>query len=96
MIYQLPPIEDRIIEPGCLVLTPGASETHPEVLEHLLGLHLQGDWGDVSEGDTWANDQEVSAPSGRVLSSYRAHRLWIITEWSSTDRVTTILRPEEY
>jgi hypothetical protein len=82
---------------GHVVATPNALArvTQDDVL---LGLqrHQAGDWGDVDEHDSHANDQTL-VEGTRILSVYHASNgvnFWIITE---ADRsVTTVLLPEDY
>ena len=82
---------------GQTVATPGAlvlAENNVNLWEY-LERHLNGDWGDLDEGDKAEND--FSVKNGfRILSAYNTQsgRLWVITE---ADRsVTTFLLPEEY
>lgn len=85
---------------GHTVATPGALEALSQegiLPELLLVRHVTGDWGDVSEEDKKANNQDL-VDGGRLLSAYAlpntGKRIWIITE---ADRsVTTFLLPEEY
>lgn len=77
--------------PGALVVMQGLGIT-PDTL---LSRHQRGDWGELSEEDSAANDEAVVI-DGRVFSSYRFGTVifWVITE---ADRsLTTILLPEEY
>lgn len=83
---------------GTIAATPGALREAAELeadLLRLLGRHVTGDFGDLSEDDRREN--ELSIEKGfRVLSAYEENgsRFWVITE---ADRsVTTILLPEEY
>jgi hypothetical protein len=85
---------------GQIVSTPGALEALKAEGSNallLLGRHVSGDWGDLSEDDRREN--ELSVKKGfRILSAYRLPRtglkLWIITE---ADRsATTFLLPDEY
>lgn len=88
---------------GKVVATPGALEAldksgqSPSVF---LDRHVQGDWGEVSEGDKDAN--EVALVDGsRLLSAYTTRqgvRTWIITEAADEAGqrlATTILLPDE-
>ena len=82
---------------GRLVATPGAltSIPNPEILI-AIARHQAGDWGEVPEEDSTANDQAL-VEGGRLLSAYQSPigvRFWIITE--ADRRITTILLPEEY
>jgi hypothetical protein len=84
---------------GRVFATPGALESLEQYNEsacRLLVRHQHGDWGDVSESDREANDNDVNA-GGRLLSSYKLSpqcKLWVITE--SDRSATTILLPWEY
>ena len=82
---------------GRIVATPNAlhSITHEDIL---CGIqrHQRGDWGDLSQEDSEANDQAL-VNGTRILSSYTATngtKFWIITE--SDRSVTTVLLPEDY
>jgi hypothetical protein len=84
---------------GRIVATPGAVEALTEAGQtpwELLTRHVQGDWGDVSEGDRQANEEALKDGS-RILSAYQTktgRRLWVITE---ADRSSTcLLLPDEY
>lgn len=63
-----------------------------------LNRHLNGDWGNISEGDK-ATNEDALANGLRLMSVYNRmghpeDTIWIITE---ADRsVTTILFPDEY
>ena len=65
-------------------------------LLQLVGRHLQGDWGDVTDGDARANERAVKN-GDRIISWYSVsggERIMIITE---ADRsVTTVLLAQEY
>jgi hypothetical protein len=84
---------------GQVVATPAALEALPRNQQELLGFisrHVQGDWGDLDEGDKQEN--ELSVKHGlRIVSAYHLRdktKIWIITE---ADRsVTTVLLPEDY
>jgi len=59
--------------------------------------HLNGDWGDLDEGDRRINDAALQSGEDRLFSSYQVTpdlKLWIITEWDRS--VTTLLLPSEY
>ena len=83
---------------GTIYVTVGvreliSDETHS--VTHLIGRHLNQDWGDVCEEDKQSNNQAL-IHGGRLLSSYTLddETIWIITE---ADRsTTTILLPSEY
>ncbi len=82
---------------GQVMITPGALQVLParEVWESMQ-RHVQGDWGDICEGD-WKLNDDALKHEGRLLSRYlskRGTRFWIITEWDRS--LTTVLLPEEY
>ena len=61
-----------------------------------LKNHSQGDWGELSQDDTKANDCAL-VQGERLLSAYYGAdgtKIWIITEWDRS--ATTILFPDEY
>jgi len=63
----------------------------------LLHRHVNGDDGDLSDGDKALNAEAIASGQDRVFSAYNlpsGHRLWVITEWDRS--VTTILLPDEY
>ena len=82
---------------GALITTPGASEKlkHTDILGGLF-RHIEGDFGDISEGDKQLNEEAIKN-GGCIHSEYHTAdgtKFWIITE---ADRsCTTILLPEEY
>jgi hypothetical protein len=84
---------------GRLLSTPGAIEAMTKAGQdplELLRRHRTGDWGEVDEGDSAANDQAV-IHGERILSAYtlkNGARLWIITE--ADGPATTLLLPDEY
>lgn len=83
---------------GNVVATPAAlayCEQHKMNPLRLLGRHIGGDWGDLSQDDIKANENAITY-GGRVFSSYRIGdgRVWVITE---ADRSSTCLMlPEDY
>lgn len=81
---------------GQVVATPGAlAEFEGDEIEIAITKHQHGDWGDIGQADSEANNDALVG-EGRLLSSYtfRGKKLWIITE---ADRsVTTLLLPSEY
>ena len=88
------PLGQIVATPGALAALGKAGQTPLEFLER----HIQGDWGELDEGDRKEN--QLSLMRGfRLLSSYRTSsedrtKVWVITE---ADRsVTTLLLPEEY
>ena len=84
---------------GSVLATPGALETLERAGENalrLLGRHATGDWGDLDDEDSRANDEALRG-EGRLLSVYRlgsGEKVWIITEWDRS--ATTLLLPSEY
>jgi hypothetical protein len=93
------PLNNPLFHLGQVVATPGAVEALTEAGQtpwEFLARHVQGDWGDVSEGDRQANDEALKDGS-RLLSAYQTKtgtRLWVITE---ADRSSTcLLLPDEY
>jgi hypothetical protein len=84
---------------GQIVATPGALaalEAAGESPAELLGRHVRGDWGQLSDDDREANHEALRS-GGRILSNYttrRGTRIWIITE--ANRAATTLLLPEEY
>jgi hypothetical protein len=82
---------------GQLYATPNALNQIPnDEIQTALTRHSRGDWGDVCEEDSAANDQAL-VKERRLLSAYNTPggvKFWIITE---ADRsVTTVLLPEDY
>ncbi len=88
---------------GMIVITPGAQDAFNKTgdsIAYLLRRHASGDWGELDEEDTRANnDAIIPGQEQRVLSRYLIGYptrtvIWIITEWDRS--ITTILLPEEY
>lgn len=84
-------------ELGQTVITPNAQQSlHPEDVIMSLSRHVQGDWGEASEGDKQEN--EFSLSNGlRLMSVYQDRagtKFWIITEADRSS--TTVLLPEDY
>jgi len=90
---------DPRFELGQTVATPGALDAIKATGEEVrlfIFRHEHGDWGSVSQGDAWSNDEDL-VNGQRLLSQYRLSddtRIWIITEWDRS--VTTVLLPSEY
>ena len=89
---------------GHIVATPDALkaiEDAGQTPDFFLDRHVQGDWGEVDDGDSRANDQAL-VDGSRILSAYRTLknvRIWIITEAEGDNgkrEATTILMPEQY
>lgn len=97
--------------PGTIVCTQAVNEVCKDnedvraFILHALAKHLNGDWGDLSEGDREQNEDALEN-GDRLFSSYNwdegfspgndnpFEKLWIITE---ADRsATTVLFPEDY
>lgn len=85
--------------PGKVVATPAALDalqTAQQNAVHFLARHLRGDWGELDEADTQANNHALTC-RGRLLSAYTLstnETLWIITE---ADRSSTcLLLPSDY
>lgn len=88
----------------------GSVYATPAVLDHLakcghlpnalLGLHVHGDYGELSEEDQHANDQAVVNGS-RIFSAYRVEgeKVYVITEAADdagARPATTMLFASEY
>lgn len=90
---------------GQVLATPGAIEALEQSGQNvweLISLHMQGQWGQLSDEDRFLNDQAVQDGS-RILSAYILNdgktKLWCLTE--ATDdhgnrAATTLLLPSEY
>jgi len=83
---------------GKVVATPAALQfckQHKINPLALLGRHIGGDWGDLSEADVAANVHAIQHDL-RLFSSYAVGggKVWVITE---ADRSSTcLLLPEDY
>jgi hypothetical protein len=82
---------------GRIVITPKAlNQVTESAIQSGLKRHAIGDWGDIPEEDSKANEHALKN-GGRLFSSYKGQdgtKFWIITE---ADRsVTTILLPSDY
>jgi len=81
---------------GKCYATPTTLEEFPrDVVMSCMDRHARGDWGDLSDYDSRANN-EALIQGGRILSSYniRGDKLWIITD--AERETTTICLPSEY
>ena len=86
---------------GQTVITPAALERLRQrdleaIIPTILSRHELGDWGDLDEEDSKANDLALKE-GDRLLSAYQIHedlKVWVITEWDRS--VTTVLLPEDY
>ncbi|MBX3655915.1 MAG: hypothetical protein KF686_17165 [Ramlibacter sp.] len=100
----------RLREAGQPLFGLGSVYATPAVLEHLakcgylpnalLGLHVQGDYGELDEEDRNANDQAV-VDGNRILSAYRieGEKVYVITEAADdagVRRASAILFSDEY
>lgn len=87
---------------GQMVVTCGVNDKMADdqdfstFVSHCIRRHSDGDWGNLSPGDTKENEFALSHQL-RLLSAYEKDglpKIWIITE---ADRsVTTVLFPDEY
>ncbi len=93
-----------LFKPGRVLATPGAVEALESAgqgIWEFLTLHLNANWGIVSDEDKALNDESLKDGS-RLLSAYRLKtgvKIWLITEAADDhgNRVaTTALLPEEY
>jgi hypothetical protein len=93
--------KESSVEPKFLL---GSIVATPHALEHLtrneitkaLSRHAVGDWGDVHEEDSGANDLALLTGE-RLLSVYTSssgRKFWLITEADRSS--TTVLLPEDY
>jgi hypothetical protein len=93
------PHHDVLFPFGRLVATPGALNALASSGESpviYLARHLHGDWGDLNEEDSKANESAL-IHGDRLFSSYKlkdGSKLWIITEADRSS--TTLLLPSEY
>ncbi|MBM4091908.1 MAG: hypothetical protein FJ276_21130 [Planctomycetes bacterium] len=86
------PLGRVLATPGALAALADSSQLPREFLRR----HALGDWGELSDADTEANEEGL-VHDDRLLSSYRTRlgvRIWIITEADRSS--TTLLLPEEY
>jgi glycine cleavage system aminomethyltransferase T len=96
---QLQTAQAARFNPGQVVATPAALdalEATGQNAAHFLARHLRGDWGELDEPDTQANNHALTN-RGRLLSAYTLRdgtKIWIITE---ADRSSTcVLLPSDY
>ena len=98
MIAPIKPDEPKF-NLGKVVATPGAIEAlekSGESADAFIRRHHTGDWGDVCQEDSAANDGALENDD-RILSVYHtseAVKLYVITEQDRSS--TCILLPEEY
>jgi hypothetical protein len=97
--------EKALFPTGQIVATPGAAEALGEFWMipalQLIGRHVHGDWGEVSNFDGKQNDEALKI-GARIFSAYtldfpmseKGVKVWVITE---ADRSSTcVLLPSEY
>lgn len=97
------PLKKPLFELGQTVATPGALEALQQAgvsAVSLLCRHQCGDWGDLEDEDSAANNQALTT-GARLLSAYIIQdvKFWVITEAEDDEGhrlATTILLPEEY
>lgn len=89
----------KLFKLGKIVFTQGVATAFDDALESptdYLLRHIQGDWGNLCEGDKEINNNAVKDGS-RILSAYELSdntAIWIITEGDRA--ITTFLLPSEY
>lgn len=98
-------VNKPLFKPGQVLATPGALEALEKAGQgvwELLSLHLQGQWGQLSDEDRRLNDDAVKDGS-RIFSSYVLKdgktKVWCITEAENDNGIraaTTLLLPEGY
>ena len=123
MNHNQPPADPRtgdhrshtmIVDPASVVLTAHVvhwADDHPvrtAWIVDCLTRHNAGDWGDLDDADTSANNAALRQRDGRLLSRYLVPRvltgrgdtdeaLWIITDdVSDPEPMTTVLWPSDY
>lgn len=86
-------------ELGQVVATPGALEAlqrNGQMALTFVSRHVQGEWGELSDEDSYANDMALVHDT-RILSAYSLNdgtKIWVITE---SDRSSTcVLLPSDY
>ena len=92
-----PPVRPVRFPLGRTMATPGVLEhVPPSELWRAMRRHARGDWGELDDEDSQANDRALEEEA-RLLSAYVTEagvKFWIITE---ADRsATTALLPSEY
>jgi hypothetical protein len=97
-------VNKPLFKPGQVLATPGALEALEQAGQgvwELLSLHLQGQWGQLSDEDRRLNLEAVKDGS-RILSAYilkTGVKVWVITEAENDNGIraaTTLLLPDEY
>ena len=95
--------ETMLFRLGRTVITKSISdviEATPRFLDEInfaLARYVNGDWGELPEGDANSNDFAIkSSQPERVFATYDTTqgKIWIITEWDRS--YTTILFPSDY
>lgn len=75
----------------------GEDRGRKESIDELVIRHLQGDWGDLCDGDKEQNEEGLNK-GGRLMSSFELNgapeKIWVITE--SDRSVLTVLFPSDY
>ncbi|MDX2177679.1 MAG: hypothetical protein SF028_14545 [Candidatus Sumerlaeia bacterium] len=100
LILELPdkprfPLGRVFATPRALAALGADDAARNDNLSRVLARHATGDWGEVGEEDSRANEQALRQGT-RLLSAYivEGQKLWIITEGDRS--ATTALLPEEY
>lgn len=97
-------VNKPLFKPGQVLATPGALEALEKAGQgvwEFLSLHLQGQWGQLSDDDRRLNDEAVKDGS-RILSAFilkTGVKVWCITEAENDHGIraaTTLLLPDEY
>jgi hypothetical protein len=97
-------VNKPLFKPGQVLATPGALEALEKAGQsvwELLSLHLQGQWGELSDEDRRLN-LEALKDGSRILSAYilkTGVKVWVITEAENDKGIraaTTLLLPDEY
>ncbi|NUP08506.1 MAG: hypothetical protein HOW73_20850 [Polyangiaceae bacterium] len=91
-------------DPGRIVATPGAlALVCRDALRAYVTRHVQGDWGALAQEDRTTQDTALARGVGpkdeaRFMSVWHWGQaaLWIMTDGSVPDRITTILLAEEH
>ncbi len=88
---------------GRVVATAAVAAAVPHhQITALLDRHAAGDWGEISEDDRAANDEDARSGDARLFSSYSTSehaQLWIITDdirGEGEGPLTTVMFPEDY
>lgn len=89
------PLGRVLATPAALDALGGEDDARNENLSTLLARHVTGDWGEVGDEDSRANELALRQGT-RLLSAYsvRGRKVWLITEGDRS--ATTALLPAEY